>query len=308
MKRKLLWLTAGLMVAVLIAASTQFHADLPLTVLKQKYAGGESRFVELQKMPIHYRDEGQGPPLLLLHGSSSSLHTWDDWTQQLKSDFRVLRFDLPGFGLTGPHPDHNYSVAAHSDLISAFLDERGIDSCYVAGNSLGGRIAWEYALVDTARVKKLILIDASGFKLDKPRPLAFRLAQSDLISSILRYLTPRSLVEKSLLDVYGDDSKVTEALVDRYFDMALRPGNRDSFVERARTYYPDHTADLARIDVPVLILWGEGDLWIPVEVAARFDELLPDSRVVVYENAGHVPMEELPHETAADARLFLVGE
>jgi len=134
--------------------------------LKDKYAQAPSAFVSVEGVEVHYRDEGNPEdslPIVLIHGTGASLHTFEDWAQELKKEHRVLRMDLPAFGLTGPFPDRDYSIDHYVAFLEAFLLAKNIDRCILGGNSLGGSIAWRFALDRPDRVDKLILIDAAGY-------------------------------------------------------------------------------------------------------------------------------------------------
>lgn len=307
MLKKILLTLLAIVTLTAILLATQYRSDIPLDTLKTKYAQAPSQFVELNGMKVHYRIEGEGMPVVLIHGTAASLHTWDDWTAELKKDFKVIRFDLPAFGLTGPHPQRDYSIKAYTEFVAAFLDKMDVDSCYLAGNSLGGRIAWNFALEHPDLVKKMILVDASGYPMDKAPSLGFKLAQNPWTGWLMRSITPRSLVEKSVLEVFEDDSKVTDALVDRYYDMLLRAGNRQAFIDRSNTDYIDRTAQIPTIQTPTLLQWGKQDDWVPLELGQHFDRDLPNSRLIIYDGAGHVPMEEIPQKTVADAKAFFKG-
>ena len=285
------------------------QTDIPLDELKQKYAGPSSKFLNMEDMNIHYRVEGQGSPLVLLHGTGSSLHTWDGWVQALSDSFRIIRLDLPAFGLTGPHPNHDYRIATYVKLLHSFLDELEVRQMALAGNSLGGFIAWRYALQYAEQVQKLILIGASGYPTDDPPPLVFKLAQTPVLNSLLAKISMRSLIEKSLKQVYADDSKVTRPLIDRYYELSLRSGNREAFVARATTNMADHFDQLDQLRIPVLLMWGEQDRWTPVRYLDMFaQKLAGDVETNIYPDLGHVPMEEAPARTAADARIFLLPQ
>lgn len=288
-----------------IAAATQIRLDVPVERLKPRYTNQASRFARVQGMDVHYRDEGEGPVLVLLHGTSASLHTWNGWTDELQDAYRVVRLDLPGFGLTGPRPDDDYRVATYVSFLHDFLDTLDIHTFSLAGNSLGGHIAWRYALAYPDAVDRLILIDPAGYPEGPPPSLAFRLAHVPLLSRLLTLTLPRSLVERSLREVYARDERLTPALIDRYYDLARRAGNRRAFVQRVTTREPSRFDDLRTLTQPTLLLWGAADTWIPPETAGRFAEHIPNATLVTYPDAGHVPMEELPHATAADTRRFL---
>lgn len=286
------------------------HRDIPLEVLKQKYANADSRFISIEGMPVHYRMEGNmadSIPLLLLHGTGASLHTWDGWVDRMKSSKKIIRLDLPAFGLTGPSPSREYAPEMFQRVVIALLDSLNVHLVDIAGNSLGGRIAWYTTLRHPDRVRKLILIDAVGYPMQQGnQPLAFRLATIPILNKVLTFITPRSVVKSTLLNLYSDDTKVTDDLVDRYFELALRPGNRQAFIDRARPFYGDSTyTRMSKITQPTLILWGEEDYFVPISMAGKFERDLPNDTLVIVPHSGHMPMEETPEETSRLAMSFL---
>jgi pimeloyl-ACP methyl ester carboxylesterase len=285
-----------------------YRADVPVAELKAEYANAESRFMEFDGMAVHYRDEGNPAdkiPIVLLHGTAASLLTWNGWTTALKAEHRVIRLDLPGYGLTGPNPAQDYSMNFYIRFLHDFLEKLDVKQFYLAGNSLGGKIAWEYALAFPADVKKLILIDAAGYPLPHGKPLAIRLASTPVLKNIVLYITPKFLVEKSLKEVYADDRKVSEQLVEQYYDMACRAGNRAAFVARAGMVDDNDYLKIKLIQTPTLILWGDADDWIPVENASKFEKDLPNNKVVIFRNLGHIPQEEDPAETIKEVLVFV---
>lgn len=296
------------LVLLLLFANILFFSitkDLSIEELKEKYTNQESKFIEVNGMQVHYRDEGQGMPIVLIHGTASSLHTWNAWTNELKKNYRVIRLDIPAFGLTGPHPKQDYRIKTYADFLDTFLTKLSIDSLYLAGNSLGGNISWYYAAEHPTKVKKLILVDPSGYPKDGKLPWIFKLARTPILNSIIRYITPKTIIEKNLQQVYFDDTKITPELVNRYYDMALREGNRTAFIDRAKTNMKDNTDKLKNITAPTLIIWGNEDIWIPVSDGKRFLSDIPNAQLKVMENVGHVPMEESPSESLAPLLLFL---
>lgn len=279
--------------------------DIPLETLKEKYANEQSKFIELNGQQVHYRDEGSGPVLILVHGTSSSLHTWDGWVNELKNDFRVVRMDIPAFGLTGETKERQYTIDNYVKFIDEFTGALGIDTFFLAGNSLGGEITWAYTYAHPEKVKKQILIDAAGYKRSGPVPLVFKIAKMPGADIIMSKVTPKRLVKKSLTDVFYDDEKVTDEMVDRYFELLRRPGNRKAFGERVKAIKYEAEGKVNTITTPTLIQWGKYDKWILPEDAEKFKQDIAGSEVIYYE-AGHVPMEELPVITANDARAFLL--
>lgn len=295
-----------ILLAISLLAGCGFHRDKTLAELTPLYANEASRFVAVDGMEVHYRDEGSGPVLLLLHGSNASLHTWDGWVQELQSNYRLIRLDLPGHGLTGPHPENRYHWAEAARFVDHFVQKLGVDRFVIVGNSMGGGIAWNYALAFAQKVEKLVLLDARGIPPQEPLPFAFRAYSVPGLNGLLTVFTPRWIVAQSLRDVYGEASKVSEALIDRYFDLGLREGNR-----RATAYRMSHLDTyealprLAELKLPTLILWGEKDTWILPKYGHEFARRIAGAKLILYPGLGHVPMEEAPQETARDVRAFL---
>lgn len=272
-----------------------------------KYTTDASRFLVVDNMMIHYRDEGEGEVLLLLHGAFSSLHTFNDWNKHLKKQYRVIRLDLMGFGLTGPNDANDYSMENHIRVLKAFLGILKIDKCHIVGNSLGGWLAWEFAYRYPQKVDKLVLIDAAGFLEDENVPLPFKLARTPVFGRVIKYVVRRQVLEQFLRQVYFDQSKVTEQLITRYYELFIRDGNPDAFLGLVNSPYSDNTAALKHISNETLILWGREDMWIPVHNAYRFHSMLRNSKLKIYPKVGHVPMEEIPDESLLDVMNFLEG-
>jgi len=280
--------------------------DVSVDSLKRQYTDSNSHFMSVDGLEVHYKDEGSGTPIILLHGTSASLHTWDGWTKELtKNNYRVIRMDLPAFGITGANKDNLYDLPSYSKFLTDFVNQLELDKFILAGNSLGGSISWHYTSSNPEKVQKLILLDPAGFPSKKERPLVFELAEIPILNQILKHITPKSLIKDNLEQVYFDDSKVTENLVDRYHQMILRKGSRAAFIERAKLEGQDYTELLYTIKSPTLIIWGEDDLWIPVEDGFKFKERMANSNLVIMKETGHVPMEEKPLESLALALNFL---
>ena len=307
-------LLAGALVAlVALVAARAWEPDRSVASLRARWAPPPSQFIDVDGLRVHLRDEGPADdptPVVLLHGTSASLHTWDGWAAALRPTRRVIRFDLPGFGLTGPDPRGDYSAERYVGVVLRVLDARGVARCALVGNSLGGTVAWEVAARAPERVARLVLVDAGGYAYaSRSVPLGFRLARVPSLAPLTRRLLTRSVVRSSLRNVYGDPSRVTEALVDRYFELSLREGNRGAVVARFQQLRPgEHEGLVRRVRAPTLVLWGGRDRLIPVENARRFVRDIPGSSLVVFEGLGHVPQEEAPAETVAAARGFLEGD
>ena len=289
--------------------------DLAPDIVSSRYANEESKFIKLgglqQGIELHYRDEGlsveenpDAPVLFLLHGIMASLHTWDGWVEALKDDFRIIRVDIPGFGLTGPYADGIYTVERSVDMLNQLSSELEIDSFFLAGNSMGGYISWNFAAEYPEKVKRLILVDSAGYPFELPMLLA--LLRTPVLKDSMAFLTPRFIVTETLKEVYGDGSKVTEEAIDRYHQLMLREGNRTAVVNVLESISDVENEKIKQLKLPTLIQWGEGDEWIPLANAEKFAADIEGSKVITYPGVGHIPMEEIPQKSARDAKDFLL--
>ena len=285
-----------LSIIVLMLINLSITKDKTFEELATLYTNSNSKFVEIDSRKIHFRDEGQGYPIILIHGTGASLHTWDSWTEELVKTHRVIRLDLPGFGLTGQDSHKRYSSMDYVDLLNNFVNKLDIDQFYLAGNSLGGQVAWLYTSKYDERINKLILIDPSGFSFDKV-PFVIQLARIPIINMLLRWFTPKSFIKKNLEEVYFNDSLITQELISRYHDLTLFEGNRNAFIDRANIKREDYSFRMQNIKTPTLILWGENDAWIPVGDASKFKNAIENSKIFIMPETGHVPMEEKPLES-----------
>lgn len=313
MKRLFKWLGAFLIVAVAAVFIWGYAPDTDAAAMKAKYAGGASQFVELTPgLTVHYRDEGKrdGRPLVLIHGSNASLHTWKQWVKILGENYRVISLDLPGHGLTGANPANVYDNASYVGVVDALLQKLNVQHAVIGGNSMGGGVSWMYALSHPEKVDALLLVDAGGQPHSKSGslPIGFRLMRMPVIKEAARFIAPRSIFESSVKTSMHVQSKIDDALIDRYWDLNRYPGNREATMQRFsatgnRNYATKEK--LAAIKVPVMIMWGEKDNLIPVSSARWFADAMPQAKLVIYPNVGHIPMEEIPEKSAADVKSWL---
>jgi pimeloyl-ACP methyl ester carboxylesterase len=252
------WTIVTLVAIISIASAVFYQADIPVEELKIKYAHEPSKFTEVMGMNVHFRDEGNPNdtiPLVLLHGTASSLFTWDACTREWIKEHRVVRMDLPAFALTGPNAENDNSIDYYVNFIEEFLRVQNIQYCYLAGNSLGGLIAYSYAATHPVQVKKLILIDPAGYLIENAKgSLAFTLGRIPVIKNLLTVFTPESVVRKSLEDVYGNKSLVSDQLVELYRDMTCREGNREALLARLNKDQKGDTTLITKILQSTLVI------------------------------------------------------
>lgn len=312
MKRFFKWLGVALAALILapvtVLLALGLRGDLSLDELKPRYTDQNSRFVDIDGLNVHYRDQGPrtAPVLVLLHGSAASLHTWEGWERALRNDFRLISVDLPAHGLTGPWlKDGDYTLDGYARFVDRFLGKLDVQRFSLAGNSMGGAIGWTYAARYPQKVEKLILIDAAGYPRSESQRF-FGLMGFPLVDVTFRWFTPHLVVQRIVRGLYADPTKVDDGLVDRYRDLVRRAGNRAAIVPRMRAFNPD-PALLKTLKLPVLIMWGGKDKLLLPSEAFRFQNDIADATLKVYSDAGHMPMEEIPEATARDARKFLLG-
>ncbi|MGL4312983.1 MAG: alpha/beta fold hydrolase [Sphingomonas sp.] len=309
--RKILGTLLLIIIVALGGAFLYFQTpDTDAAAMRAKYGGPPSQFVDLGGgLTVHLRDTGprDAPVLLLVHGSNSSLHTWEPWATRLGARYRIIRFDLPGHGLTGPSPARDYSYAAFADVVEKVRAKLGVDHVILAGNSMGGGVAWTYALMYPEHLAGLVLVDAAGQpNPNRDVPLAFKIARTPVLRNLVAYITPRHLIARTVSDAFYNQSLVTPAMVDRYWELLRYPGNRQATIDRFGGPEVHATPErLKTIKAPTLILWGENDRLIPVSSAHFFAANIPGSQLIIYPKTGHAPMEERADESAADVYRFI---
>lgn len=284
--------------------------DVPVDELEAEYTNEASEFLRLGGARVHVRDQGNSdaPAVVLIHGFASSLHTWEGWVDILGDSHRIVTVDLPAFGLTGPNDTGEYGAEYYAGVVDELADELGLDSFALGGNSMGGGVAWRYALDNPDRVEKLLLVDAAGHTTEgegDDQSIFMTLAKYPVLDRIPRHITPRSSVRSFVESAYADASLVTDGLVERYYDLLRREGNRGAIIRMLRTPDENRADEIPEISVPTLVMWGEEDTWIPPEHAERFADDIPDAEVVTYPGVGHIPMEEASESSAVDAAEFL---
>jgi pimeloyl-ACP methyl ester carboxylesterase len=258
---------------------------------------------------LRVRDSGQrdAPTVILLHGFGASLDTWEPWAQALSARFRVIRFDLPGFGLTGADPTGDYTDARAMQVLLGLMDQLGLDRASIVGNSLGGRIAWNFAALHPDRVSHLVLVAPDGFA--SPGFAYGKATDIPLMMQALPYVAPRSMLKANLAAAYASPEALSEATVTRYRDMMLAPGVRPAILARmSQTILRDPAPILAGIQTPTLLLWGETDRMIPITNAADYLRLMPHVTLVRLPNRGHLPFEEEPAGSLPPVERFLSSE
>ncbi|MCS6946934.1 MAG: alpha/beta hydrolase [Steroidobacteraceae bacterium] len=303
----LLWLIIAAIALFFVASWV--NRDRPAARVEAKWAQPPSQFIEVDGLRVHYRDTGprDGPALVLLHANYANLFMWEPWAAALQDRYRVIRYDLSAHGLTGPDPRRDYTLQRSVTTLAQFVDALQVERFVLVGTSVGGTIAMHYAVKHPERVQRLILISPGSLEKDvrgrnTPPPLP---AAADLF----KFVTPRALARFLLENGYGDRSRVTDAVVDEWYELWLREGNRQAMLDRLRQYVSgDVEATIGAVSVPVLLLWGEKNPRVPVELAYEFQRLLrraPTVDLQILPGIGHMAVQEAPDDTARRVRRYL---
>lgn len=304
------WALGLLLIAIIGLGFAYWTPDTDKAAMRAKYGSPASQYLNMgDAFVVHYRDEGprDAPVIVLLHGSNSFLQTWDEWTVALTATHRVIRFDFPGHGMTGEVRGRGYTRSDYVDVVDAVTKKLRVSRFSLAGNSMGGGVAWAYAHKYPYKVTGLVLIDASGEPqpANASPPLGFRLARIQVVNSLMASITPRALIADGLRSSVADPASVTEADIDRYWELLRYPGNRTATVHRfGYAREPSLPGPLPR-PIPTLIMWGAEDKLIPVSSAAWFKRQVPGAERVIYPGVGHLPMEEVPERSVADLKTWL---
>lgn len=292
---------------VIAAAAVWIYRDKPAAEVEARWADERSRFVEIDGVRLHYRDEGEGPVVVLLHANYSSLFMWEPWVSALKDGYRVIRVDLPAHGLTGPEPSGNYTLERIQYLIEAFIDSRGLERFTLAGTSIGGTVAMRYTADHPDRVERLVLISPGSLE----KRVRGRTQGADIpkAANVIAYVAPPAFTRFMLENDYGDPARVSDAVVDEWYSMWSREGNRLAMIELLRQYVSGGVEEKIRaVKVPVLLIWGEQNKRVPLSLAYETQALLqnsPEVRLEVLPGIGHMLVQEAPLESAAVMRRYL---
>jgi pimeloyl-ACP methyl ester carboxylesterase len=306
MKRVLKW-TGFILLTVLIGGLIAgWTPDTDPAAMRTKYANVASQFIDVgDGLRVHVRDEGNrnAPAIVLLHGSNDSLQTWDTWVTKLQGSFRVIRMDLPGHGLTGPHPKGDYSNAAFAGVVDTVTSKLGAGHFTLVGQSMGGGIAVSYAMAHPDKLDRLVLIDAAGGPVSKDvsLPIAFQIAKMPVLSGLMNVITPRSFVAQSVRQSMAQQSVINDKMIDRYWELLRYPGNREATGARFRaTPLLFSAAQVHTLQMPTLIMWGESDTIFPLPTGHWFADNMPTSKLITYKGVGHLPMQEASDRSIQD--------
>jgi pimeloyl-ACP methyl ester carboxylesterase len=307
---KIFLIAVFILVVVLVGLAILLYTpDKSAASLREKYDDAATSYIEVAGIRLRVRDTGPrgAPAVILLHGFGASLDTWEPWALVLSKHYRVVRFDLPGFGLTGPDPARDYSDQRTVVILAALMDRLGVAKASLIGNSLGGKIAWNFAVDEPTRVETLVLISPDGFA--SPGFEYGKKPQLPAVLKLLPYTMPKFMLRMNLAVAYADPKHLSDAVLTRYADMMRAPGDRGAMLDRmGQVMLQDPAPLLRRITAPTLLLWGEKDGMIPFSNAEDYLRDIPGSKLVALPDLGHVPFEEEPETSLRPVVAFLAAD
>lgn len=274
----------------------------------------ELRLVGIDGGMIFYAVTSEGPPVLLLHGFGGEIWMWERQVAALSKRYRLYIPDLLGYGYSD-RPKIDYTPSFFIEMVKQFMDQLGVTSAGLIGNSMGAGIAWAFALTHPERVDKLVLIDGIPPQVvPAVHNRLFRwflaLRHVPLLPRLAVALRTRRMVREVLVQVVHDDRLVTDMVVERQYRIGRIAGTARVIASTVR--YADEVARyadaLAGLRKPTLIIWGEQDELFPVAVGEQFHASIRDSELVVIKGSGHMPMWEKPDETNRAILEFLGRE
>jgi len=299
--------TIGLGTAILaILMYGLWTPDLERAELEKRYVASSPQMLDVDGLQVHYKETGPqaAPALLLMHGFGSSLQAWDDWSLKLEQKYRVIRLDLPGFGLTGASPANDYSEEKDLAILTHFADKLGLEKFSIIGHSMGGKMAWTLAASQPERVQALVLMAPDGFP--EAKDFGTKPYEVPAVTGLIKYFLPKYLVRKSIEPAFAEADALSDARVNRYYDMLRAPGVRAAILERSnQTIYTDPVPRLKAIKAPTLLIWGEQDQMIPSTNAKSYANVLSNSTTVLVPKLGHLLQEEQPEKGLTAVMQFL---
>ena len=280
--------------------------DLPREQLLQSYAKAGTAELVVGVQPYFIQDTGprEAPTIVLLHGFGASLQTWDPWASELEKLWRVVRIDVPAFGLTGPAVNQDYSDEADVVRLLALFDQLDLQQAIVGGHSMGGRIAWNFAAAHPERVSHLVLVSPDGFP--DPSSTSEQTYKVSPWLGLMKYSLPAWALKMGVAPAYADEKLLTADTMRRYQDMMRAPGVRTALIERMRqTRNSDPVPRLQSLKMPVLLVWGDKDAFIPISNAQDYLQAITHAVLATIPQAGHVVHEEAPIPSVEAVKEFL---
>ena len=307
--RRLTFAIVALTTAIVASCAPGFPPDFVDTIRATKFqpvgAGDDA-----VKLAVH--DMGHGEPIVLIHGLGASSYTWSKIAPELARHHRVVAIDLKGFGESDKPLDDHYSIFDQAALVNDYIVQKKLRGVTLVGHSFGGGVALAVALKQMAtgksRIERLVLIDSIAYR--QPMPFFFKVLRMPLVGEFsLSVVPPELQAERALSIAYFEKNKVTPEAVNNYASALYSEGGRHALLATIDSLDPDQADDFSKhykdLKLPALLLWCEHDKIVPLQYGERLARDLPDARIEIIADCGHIPHEEQPKQTLAAIQTFL---
>lgn len=329
------WLLRVIVLILVVVLVVPFLIPFPpVGVEAETLADPDGFFLEINglKTYVQMRGPEDGQPVILLHGWGASTFSWRDNLDALaEAGYRAIAYDRPPYGLAQKTGDIPYSLSGQADFLVAFMDTLGVENTVLVGNSAGGALAGYFAVRYPDRVEALVFVDgvprAPEQPVQSPRDSASArvsgaMGLPPVVTSLLNFppferwarlairlfVTPE-FATQILVTAYHNPELVTPAVAEGYQRQLRVVGWDEALLAQLKGgtggFEVLTVEEIASINVPIMVVWGEEDTWVPIEAADQIRALHPDAVWKIYPNVGHLPMEENPVAFNADLLAFL---
>ncbi len=276
--------------------------------------GKRSKTEPKTEVDLYSESLGSGDPVIMVHGFGATLYSWRHFMVPLSETHRAIAIDLKGFGGSPKPVDSAYTVNDQVDALDRFIKTNDLSPVILCGHSYGGAVVLRLALRmmdrDPSELRGLIIIAGAAYPQPLPAHMKF-LKMPGLSRLSLGIVTPELQVKMVLQSCFHDHSLISDEMVRAYAAPMKSLGNRHAMVRIVKDLTSENNGyfalDYRRITAPALLIWGRYDNIIPVSAGERLQWEMPNSRLEIMENCGHVPPEEMPDETLAVIQPFLAG-
>lgn len=303
-----LYILLSILLILFIGIKFRKNNIISKEALRNKYETPYSKYFQYEGLACHYTDEGKGDVILLIHGLGDSFLIFNDLTPILTDKYRVLRVDLPGFGLSdipnsfGKDED---PIDFYRNFVKTFADGLSLDKFHLMGNSLGGLVSWEFAVNNQNRLHSLCLLASAGYEMDAVKKNITQGVLHRLPKFILQNGMPFKIAKQNAAMVLNRRENRTDTFIQAHYDMINREGVLMYLLQLVSYKDLPQTDDLKKLDLPVFIAWGDRDKIVPTRHAEFFLEDISSAKKVIYEKCGHYPQVEYASDFYRDWTLFV---
>lgn len=277
----------------------------------ENYMDSDIEYFDYNGIKIKYSDSGHGEPIIFIHGFGGNSFTWRYLLKYFSLEYRVISIDLMGFGDSDKPKDHSYLVSDQARIISSFIRYKDLSDVTLVGNSLGGTISLFTYFDIQERISSLILLNPAAYT-TKNNPAYIHLLQIPIINWVALKLGPKNVLANfALKTIFYDDSLITDQMISNYSNNMESSGTHTALIKSvnhdAFSEVDNMKKNYGKVNVPVLIIWGDNDDIVDVHDGYKLKKDIPQSQLVILKDCGHIPQEEVPDKTISIMDDFFNG-